>query len=43
MKRFAAFILAAGMLLCFLVGLGGLALAAAAWYWTHCPWELYGW
>ena len=33
----------AGMLLCFLVGLGGLALAAAAWYWTHCPWELYGW
>lgn len=33
----------AGMLLCFLVGLGGLALVAAAWYWTHCPWELYGW
>ena len=25
------------------MGLGGLALVAAAWYWTHCPWELYGW
>ena len=30
-----------GMLLCFLVGLGGLALCAAAWYWTHCPWAIY--
>lgn len=32
----------AGMLLCFLVGFGGLALFTAAWYWTYCPWEICG-